>query len=117
MDHEDILSVYSEYSCVDAKIAGALDGATIIAFESDYVDYEGYAELVFEKDGKLFWNSSSHCSCYGHEGQFDPGEVDRAFLENYVKAFENRDKADSYGYHPIRMTQSVVDEIKKYLAQ
>lgn len=29
--------------------------------------YEGYATIVFTRDGKLWENNDSHCSCYGLE--------------------------------------------------
>lgn len=37
--------------------------------------YEGDAFVLFERDGKLFENHGSHCSCYGLEGQWGPEET------------------------------------------
>lgn len=37
--------------------------------------YEGYAFVLFRRDGKLWEVNGSHCSCYGLEGQWDPEEV------------------------------------------
>ena len=40
-----------------------------------YSNYSGDAWVLFERDGKLFEVSGSHCSCYGLEEQFDPEET------------------------------------------
>ena len=37
--------------------------------------YEGYAFVLFERDGKLYEVNGSHCSCYGLEGQWEPEET------------------------------------------
>ena len=34
--------------------------------------YEGYAFVLFQRDGQLFEVHGSHCSCYGLEGQWKP---------------------------------------------
>lgn len=46
-------------------------------------DYEGYAGVVFLKDGKIYSVYGSHCSCYGLEGQWDPTEVSLAEMKHY----------------------------------
>lgn len=39
--------------------------------------------LLREKEtGKLFENHGSHCSCYGFEGQFTPGETSLKYLKS-----------------------------------
>lgn len=40
-----------------------------------YGSYCGNAGVLFQRDGKLYEVSGSHCSCYGLEGQWDPGET------------------------------------------
>lgn len=47
--------------------------------------YEGSSWVLFEKDGKLFEISASHCSCYGLEQQWNPEEVSLKELENRIK--------------------------------
>ena len=37
--------------------------------------YEGDAHLIYERDGKLYENHGSHCSCYGLENQWAPEET------------------------------------------
>lgn len=44
--------------------------------------YEGYAYVLFEKNGKLYEVTGSHCSCYGLEGQWSPNKVDVKELEH-----------------------------------
>lgn len=34
-------------------------------------NYSGDAYVLFEKEGKLYEVTGSHCSCYGLEGQFE----------------------------------------------
>lgn len=37
--------------------------------------YEGYAQMIYQRKGKLYEVTGSHCSCYGFEGQWDPTEI------------------------------------------
>ena len=37
--------------------------------------YDGDSLVLYRRDGKLYYNSASHCSCYGLEGQWNPDEV------------------------------------------
>lgn len=37
--------------------------------------YEGYAFVLYERDGKLYEVNGSHCSCFGLEGQWKPEET------------------------------------------
>jgi hypothetical protein len=41
----------------------------------DTPSYEGYAIVLFERDGKLYEVHGSHCSCYGLEDQWEPEET------------------------------------------
>ena len=38
-------------------------------------NYEGDSYVLAEKDGKLYENYASHCSCYGLEGMWEPEET------------------------------------------
>lgn len=38
-------------------------------------NYEGDSLVLFKRDGKLYLNEASHCSCYGLEGRWEPTEV------------------------------------------
>lgn len=46
--------------------------------------YEGYAIVIFKRDGKLFEVNGSHCSCYGLEDQWSPEETTVEALERTV---------------------------------
>lgn len=37
--------------------------------------------FLLRKDGKLYENHASHCSCYGFEGQWEPEEVTKEALQ------------------------------------
>jgi hypothetical protein len=47
--------------------------------------YEGYAFVLFRRDGKLWEVNGSHCSCYGLEGQWSPEETSVEVLRHRVK--------------------------------
>jgi hypothetical protein len=52
--------------------ADALDNAEVFYANYTTPAYEGYATVVFEKEGVLYEVNGSHCSCYGLEGQWEP---------------------------------------------
>jgi hypothetical protein len=45
--------------------ANMLEGIDILVGQYDTPSYEGYAFVLFERDGKLYEVNGSHCSCYG----------------------------------------------------
>jgi hypothetical protein len=57
------------------KYAGELEGANVLLASYGTPSYEGYAFVLFERDGKLYEVDGSHCSCYGLEGQWEPEET------------------------------------------
>lgn len=59
------------------------ENAQILFFEYSLGDYEGYAMGLYydKKQKKYFEVYGSHCSCYGLEGQWEPGELNMAALE------------------------------------
>jgi hypothetical protein len=69
--------------------------------------YEGYADVIFVSDGKLYHVEGSHCSCYGLENQWEPVETTTAALRHRL------DK----GYGPLltyRTTVEIVlDEVER----
>lgn len=70
---EDIISSYR-------APANALDGANVLLAWYGYGDYCGSSYVLFEKDGKLYENFGSHCSCNGLEEQWEPEETTWAAL-------------------------------------
>ena len=90
-DFEDIYISKSEFEATEcpipnkeywvekkAKMEQALkqwEGINILFASYGCANYEGYAFVLFEKEGKLFEVNGGHCSCYGLEGQFSPEET------------------------------------------
>lgn len=55
----------------------------LIAAGYDSDGYHGSGTVVFEKGGKLYEVSSSHCSCDGME--WNPSEISWQYLENRIR--------------------------------
>lgn len=47
--------------------------------------YEGYAFVLFIREGKLYEVNASHCSCHGLEGQWSPEETTIEELEHRIR--------------------------------
>lgn len=60
-------------------------GAEILLASYGTPAYEGYAFVLFKRDGKLFEVNGSHCSCYGLEGQWEPEETTVEALRHRMK--------------------------------
>ena len=80
-----------------------LDGAKILLADYRYEDYSGSAFVLFEKDGKLYEDHGSHCSCYGLEDQWSPEETSAEELlyrlekgECYYFHYDMRDVLTEY---------------------
>lgn len=52
-----------------------LEGVEILYACYNSEAYEGWAQVIFRKDGILYEVNGSHCSCYGLEGQWEPEET------------------------------------------
>lgn len=74
-----------------------LDGVNIVFAYYDYEDYEGWAFVLFKRDGKLFEVIASHCSCHGIEGQWEPEETTVEAVRHRVKIGE-LGKAAGFAY-------------------
>ena len=48
---------------------------TVIFAAYDQQDYDGHAEVIFIRNGKIYMVQGGHCSCYGLEDQFEPVEM------------------------------------------
>lgn len=82
---ESIRGAFEHHDIYDKEIIGAV---------YDYEDYDGYAQVVFTRNGKLYEVYGSHCSCMGLEGQFQPIETTLEALRTAYK--KNLDSNDSY---------------------
>lgn len=70
--------VESEF-CAD----GCLDGCTVLYAGYENEGWEGYAFVLYkDEDGQYMYVEGSHCSCYGLEGQWEPGPAPREMLAN-----------------------------------
>lgn len=67
----DIDSLHKEFH-IDSSIIK--DEEVLIGWYG-YGSYCGSANVLFQRDGKLYEVSGSHCSCYGLEGQWAPAET------------------------------------------
>lgn len=76
---EDVFTQFAEYGegCdkATAELEAQMDGINILLAWYDHYDYEGYAFVLFERNGKLYEVNGSHCSCYELAGQWEPEEV------------------------------------------
>lgn len=54
---------------------GELDDCFILYAIYNLDSYDGWAFVLFLKDGKLYEVNISHCSCYGLEDQWEPEET------------------------------------------
>lgn len=70
---------------VESDFEVELTDEQIIYAEYETPSYEGYAFVLFEKDGKLYEVNGSHCSCNGLEGQWSPEETSIKFLREIIK--------------------------------
>ncbi len=66
-------------------------------------DYEGYAWVLFMKDGKLYEVHASHCSCNHLEDQWDPEET----------SWEAIDKRRSEGNTFLKGIKPLIDKVKR----
>lgn len=57
------------------------EGINILFAWYDTPPYEGYAYVLFEKDGVLYEVQGSHCSCYGLENQWEPYTAELVGME------------------------------------
>ena len=62
-------------SWYENPLTDELDRVNILLASYGTPDYEGYAFVLFERDGALYEVNASHCSCFGLEGQWEPEET------------------------------------------
>lgn len=69
---------------VESNFDVKLTDERIIYAEYETPSYEGYAFVLFEKDGKLYEVNGSHCSCNGLEGMWEPEETSTKALREII---------------------------------
>lgn len=86
-------------------------GAEVLLASYGTPSYEGYAFVLFRRDGKLYEVNGSHCSCYGLEGQWDPEETTAEALRHRMD--EGRLGAGEYDCNPFAAElRQVLDELE-----
>lgn len=73
-NREDVMS---NFNIKDAD----LENCRILFAGYSNEDYDGYAMVIFSKEGKLYEVNGSHCSCYGLEDQWTPEETSLEVLK------------------------------------
>jgi hypothetical protein len=68
-------SSYREDDAIPVNEKPEFKDAEILLASYGTPSYEGYAFVLFRRDGKLYEVNGSHCSCYELEGQWEPEET------------------------------------------
>jgi hypothetical protein len=77
-------SAYREDDAIPVEEKPEFKDAEILLASYGTPSYEGYAFVLFRREGKLYEVNGSHCSCYGLEGQWDPEETTVEALRHRV---------------------------------
>jgi len=83
------------YAFCDDSIIEQLKGCKLLASYYEYENYEGSAFVLYENSkGALYVVEGGHCSCYGLEGQWEPGVTSwKALDKRYFYCFDAEFKA------------------------
>lgn len=93
----------------DHKLTDELNNVSVLLASYGTPSYEGYAFVLFERDGQLYEVNGSHCSCYGLEGQWEPEETT---VEAILHRIENGNLGKgNYQENPF------AEELQKVLAE
>lgn len=76
-----------------------LEGAELLFLRLDEPCYSGSLMAIYRKDGKLFENHDSHCSCYGFES-WGPEETT-------IEALEKRKPEKSFEWEHERLSKFI----------
>lgn len=110
-DQNDTYQQYQDFSWGDERTP-IPDHLHIFYMFYQYEDYSGYGYVwgYDESTDNFFYNSGSHCSCYGLEGQWD---MDPYTYEEMVavtqKKIESMSEKDYYDYGRGEDDKSVKD--------
>lgn len=81
-------SSYRDDDAIPVEEKPEFKDAEILLASYGTPSYEGYAFVLFRRDGKLYEVNGSHCSCYGLEGQWAPEEATVEALRHRIKEGE-----------------------------
>jgi hypothetical protein len=114
MSREDQISEFNQYQNDERDddynliITPMPENIHIFHSYYSYEDYNGYGYLWgYDSDRDVFfYNSGSHCSCYGLEGQWDIEDHTYEEMVNYIERQIENDKdeevRESYGYDSVK---------------
>lgn len=87
---ENFKSIEDVYSNFEVGASAVRDEEVLYAYYG-YGCYCGSATVLFQRDGKLYENRSSHCSCNGLEDTWSPQEVtwDQLAMRDFKWTFED----------------------------
>lgn len=91
-------SAYRNDDAIPIEEKPKFKGAEILLASYGTPSYEGYAFVLFRRDGKLWEVDGSHCSCYGLAGQWDPEQTTVDALRHRIN--EGNLGAGSYDENP-----------------
>jgi hypothetical protein len=81
--------VYVGEFCNDKDICDAFGipsiGGYVVFAGYECPGHEGYADIIFVREGKFYHVQGSHCSCYGLENQWLPEEMPLLALRHIVE--------------------------------
>ncbi len=115
--YDEMIASFSGYDWRSERpIAPDMTGVEVLLASYGTPLYEGYAFVLFRKDGQLYEVNGSHCSCYGLEDLWRPEETSVESLRHRVQ--KGNFGAGDYDQNPFRdELLSVLSEIDAPEAQ
>lgn len=86
---EDLQDIRGQFDVEDGALYFPREDELLFALY-DAHDYDGWAWVLFVRDGQLYEVVGSHCSCFGLEEQFDPEPttIEALAMRNYTWQLE-----------------------------
>ena len=84
------------------RVRSDLMGAEVLFAAYGCPSYEGYARVLYRKNGVIYEVNGSHCSCMGLEGQWEPEVVYLPELkQRQFNTYEDFDDDAVAAYHKL----------------
>ena len=98
---DDMVQSFSDFNWRESKpVPPDMTGVEVLLASYGTPSYEGYAFVLFRKDGRLYEVNGSHCSCFGLENQWQPEETSVESLRHRVN--EGHLGAGDYDRNPFK---------------
>lgn len=89
VNKEDIAHQFAGGGITEENILKELNDSEILVASYINEAYEGYAFILYSKNGVLYEVNGSHCSCNGLEGQWSPEETNfEAISMRYTNEYD-----------------------------